>query len=656
MVVKKFTDFLQGKSEHADLAISPDSPVFKEILNNLPSLVCIKNRDGVYTMVNYAFLDLAGVKRSEVIGKNDVEIGLFLNPEQIMEADAQVFTSGQKKHIPVEPFTSKHGELYWFTTNKIPIKDENGEIEAIAIISDNITSKISSEQQLKKSEQRYKSIFENNYSGIIVVSKELRILNKNRAFNSLVGINLNFLGIDDLNKYISPEDAKDLRDLMNGVISRNYEYFDLRLQLNNLKTKSLVETLCFVRGLYNQSGVFTEAVVTFQDISDQIKSQKELEDSESRFRTIVENATEAILLLDFDSEMYIDLNDNAMELFGYTAAEFEEASLGDLSPINQASGENSREKSNEYMARAMKGERVVYEWIVRRKDGKLVPCEVRLVRLPYRDKNIVRISVIDITERKKAEHLLNLEKQKLQSSNTELVDVNHRLEDQKEQLQEFAYIASHNLRSPAGNIKALLDFYSNDPNEENLGLMLDKLSIVSDDLMDTINDLAKVVQIKNEVSKDREDVYLLKVLEKTKESLSQTFTNLNATISTNLTDEIKIYAPKTYIESIFLNFISNALKYSKDNVPPKLQVDYSETKSNVVLEFKDNGLGIDLNKFRTKLFGLRKTFHKNKDSRGVGLFITKAQVEAIGGSVDVKSEVDKGSEFKLTFPKSILKK
>ena len=647
---------MQGKSGLSNLNVGPETSVFEEIINNLPSLVCIKNSDGVYTMINHAFLDLAGVKRADVLGKDDIEIGLFLNPEQIMEADQQVFTSGQKKHIPIEPFTSKHGELYWFTTNKIPIKDENGEIVAIAIISDNITSKISSEQQLKKSEQRYKSIFENNYSGIIVVSKELNILNKNKAFNSLVGINLNFLGIDDLNKYISDEDAKDLRDLMNGVISRNYEYFDLRLQLKNLKNKNIVETLCFVRGLYNQSGVFTEAVVTFQDITDQIKGQKALEDSESRFRTIVENATEAILLLDYDSKRYIDLNDNAKELFGYTSEEFESVNLGDLSPINQASGENSRTKSDEYMGLAMKGETVVYEWIVRRKDGKLVPCEVRLVRLPYSDKNIVRISVIDITERKKAEHLLNLEKQKLQSSNTELVDVNHRLEDQKEQLQEFAYIASHNLRSPAGNIKALLDFYANDPSATNLELMLDKLSIVSDDLMDTIDDLAKVVQIKNEVSKDREDVFLLKVLEKTKESLSQTVTNLDATITTNLKDKDKIYAPKPYVESIFLNFISNALKYSKDNVPPRIDVNYKETKREIILVFKDNGLGIDLNKYRSKLFGLRKTFHRNKDSRGVGLFITKAQVESLGGSVTVESEVNEGSKFTLTFPKSMLKK
>lgn len=71
---------------------------------------------------------------------------------------------------------------------------------------------------------------------------------------------------------------------------------------------------------------------------------------------------------------------------------------------------------------------------------------------------------------------------------------------------------------------------------------------------------------------------------------------------------------------------------------------------------EDNGLGIDLERYGSKVFGLRKTFHRNKDSRGVGLFITKAQVEALGGEISIQSEVDKGTKFTLLFPSSILKK
>ncbi|NNJ56707.1 MAG: PAS domain S-box protein [Bacteroidia bacterium] len=637
-----------GVSSNSNIAVEDFG--YKNIIEKLPLLICVKNKEGQYQMVNQAFVDLVGKDRDEILGKDDAELGLFLNPEQIMVADQLVFDSSQKKYIPLEPFTDRYGALYWFQTTKFPLLDESGAVKELLIISSDITQKIEVEQRLSKSELRYKSIFENNYSGIIVVDNELNIHNKNKAFNKLVESSQKTLNRDDLKKYISSEDRTDLIDLMMGMVSRNYESFDLNLELN-LKSGNKVDTICFVRGLYDESGNFTEAVVTFQDITKENKNLKALEESENRFRIIVENATEALLLLDFENRCYIDANKNAEGMFGYTKEELLSLKLGDLSPLNQASGENSANLSAQYMQQAIDGENVVYEWIVRRKDGKLIPCEVRLVKLPYEDKTIVRTSVIDITERKRNERLLNLEKQKLQNTNNELVDLNHKLEDQTQQLQEFAYISSHNLRSPAGNIRALLDFYNSDPTKENFDLFLDKLDVVSVDLMETINDLADVVKIKNEVSKEVSVLSLSKIVDKIKDSLSEKIKSKNAIIRTDFKKEDKIKASKTYMESIFLNLISNALKYSKDEVPPEIDVSSKIVDSNLVLTFKDNGLGIDLTKFGGKVFGLRKTFHRNKDSRGVGLFITKAQVEAMGGTIDIESEPNVGTTFVIKIPK-----
>lgn len=648
--IGRIKNLFSFNSELSNTNISFEDLGYKNIIGKLPLLICVKNPLGQYKMVNQSFVDLVGKTEYEILGKDDAELGLFLNPEQIMIADQLVFDSRQKKYIPLEPFTDRYGSLYWFQTTKIPVLDENEEVKELVIISSDITKKIEVEQRLTKSELRYKSIFENNYSGIIVVDNELNIHNKNKAFNKLVESNQKTLNRDDLKRYISSEDRTDLIDLMMGMVSRNYESFDLNLELH-LKSGNKVDTICFVRGLYDELGNFTEAVVTFQDITKEIRNLKALEESENRFRIIVENATEALLLLDFDAMCYIDANKNAEGLFGYTKEELLSLKLGDLSPINQASGENSSDLSVEFMQRAVNGENVVYEWIVRRKDGKLIPCEVRLVKLPYEEKTIVRTSVIDITDRKRTERLLNLEKQKLQNTNNELVDLNHKLEDQTKQLQEFAYISSHNLRSPAGNIRALIDFYNSDPTKENFDLFIDKLDVVSVDLMETINDLAEVVKIKNEISEEVSVLSLTKIVDKMKDSLSEKIKTKHATITTDFAQEDKIKASKTYIESIFLNLISNALKYSKDNVPPKLEVSSSIVDSDLVLIFKDNGLGIDLNKYGSKVFGLRKTFHRKKDSRGVGLFITKAQIEAMGGTISVESKINVGSTFTIKIPK-----
>ena len=626
---------------------------YEWIVHNLAQLVYVKDTVGKYCMVNQAFCDLTGYTMDQILGKNDLDLGLFLNSEQIMIADKEVVNSAQKKYIPLEPFTDRSGSLYWFKTSKTPIKDELGNVSQILIVSSDITKRIEVEQRLYASELRYKSIFENNYSGIILVNEHLDILYKNLAFNKLLNSAETALAKDDLKKYISEEDQYDLIDLMAGLVSRNYEYFDLALNMK-VGSDEVVNTVCFVRGLYDDDSVFTEAVVTFQNISDDLRIRLALEESEKRFKVIVESAVEALMLLDFDAQKYIDVNKSAVELFGYSRKELLSLKLGELSPLLQSDGDYSTNAATDLMEKCISGENVVYEWTVKRKDNKLIPCEVRLVKLPFEGNRIVRVSAIDISERKRSERMLNLDKQKLEDKNEELISLNQALENQTNQLQEFAYISSHNLRSPAGNIRALLDFYHNDPNEENFKIVLEKLDVVSEDLLDTINDLADVVKIKNEISQDFRAINLAKLIEKANVSLSQEILDKKATIEVQLNGISFIKASKTYMDSIILNLLSNALKYSQKKVPPRIHISAAHDETCLILKVEDNGLGIDMELYGSKLFGLRKTFHKNKDSRGVGLFITKAQVEAMQGTIYADSEPGKGATFYIRLPKKMI--
>lgn len=661
---RTIADFLglkrKKRNSHLEYLLNDPKPglgndnFYAKILDHIPHLVYGRNKEGQYTIVNQAFIDFAGMARKDILGKTDVELNIFLNAEQIKSIDEVLFSTEQKKYIPLEPFTDRYGNLYWFQTLKTPLFNEEGDVSEVLIVSTDITKKVEVEQKLAKSELRYRSIFTNNYSGIIVINKDLGIINKNKAFDELVNSKHSVFGSTDLKSFLNDRDRRDLLDLVNGLSSRNYEFFDIEIQLIT-EDNSIKDTICFVRGIYDELNTFTEAVVTFQDVTLERIQQKKLEESELRFRTLVEHATEALLLLDYDTKKYIDANKSAVELFGYSKEEFLNLRLGELSPPKQDENTLSTKAAQELMERALSGEVVVYEWRTRRKDGQILYCEVRLVKMPYPDRSVVRTSVIDITERKKAEELLNQEKLKLQESNSELINLNFKLGNQTKQLQEFAYIASHNLRSPAGNIKALLDFYHSNPNDENLKILLEKLDVVSHALMDTINDLAEVVKIKNEISKELVEVSLVKVMEKVQESLSQTISRLNAKIKVDFKGIDKIYTAKTYIDSIMLNLMSNALKYSHPDRTPEILVTAKVNKK-LEISFADNGLGIDLEKYGQKLFGLRKTFHRNKDSRGVGLFITKAQIEALGGDIYVESEVDKGTTFTILFPETILNK
>ncbi|HYV94396.1 MAG TPA: ATP-binding protein [Chitinophagales bacterium] len=107
---------------------------------------------------------------------------------------------------------------------------------------------------------------------------------------------------------------------------------------------------------------------------------------------------------------------------------------------------------------------------------------------------------------------------------------------------------------------------------------------------------------------------------------------------------------KNYLHSIFYNLISNSLIYRKHDIPPVIKIKSHKLKDTIELLFKDNGMGIDLEKNGNQVFGLYKRFHsKNTDGKGMGLYMVKTQVEALGGKISIESEVNKGTTFKIEF-------
>jgi signal transduction histidine kinase len=110
-----------------------------------------------------------------------------------------------------------------------------------------------------------------------------------------------------------------------------------------------------------------------------------------------------------------------------------------------------------------------------------------------------------------------------------------------------------------------------------------------------------------------------------------------------------LHINKTYIESILLNLLTNAIKYRAENKTLKITITASQINDSITLVFKDNGIGIDLERNRDKVFGLYQRFHDYPDSKGLGLYLVKSQVEAMDGTISIESEVNKGTTFTLTF-------
>ncbi|MBP6180629.1 PAS domain S-box protein [Flavobacterium sp.] len=217
-------------------------------------------------------------------------------------------------------------------------------------------------------------------------------------------------------------------------------------------------------------------------------------------------------------------------------------------------------------------------------------------------------------------------------------------------LKQFSYITSHNLRAPLSNLTGLLNLMEDIPIEnQELEEILSGFNKSTHLLNDTINDLVKVIIIKDNPSIQKEAVFLNEIFENVFNQLSFQIELYNPIIKLNFEKVSVLNTNKAYIESIMLNLLTNAIKYRSENRKLKITINANEVDDIVYLTFKDNGIGIDLERNRDKVFGLYQRFHNYPDSKGLGLYLVKSQIETMGGNITIESEVNKGTTFTLTF-------
>jgi signal transduction histidine kinase/FixJ family two-component response regulator len=263
-----------------------------------------------------------------------------------------------------------------------------------------------------------------------------------------------------------------------------------------------------------------------------------------------------------------------------------------------------------------------------------------------RDTNGKRIRMVgtnqNVTKRKEAEKTI-------------LVNISERealireLTNSIKDLKLFTYITSHNFRAPLSNLIGLLRFVDYSTLTENNHAIIEMFTTSTEQLNKTVNDLLKILIIKNNVNVELAYNNVNQLLASVTSSLAHEMEEIGCVISKNIHTETIVFNT-AYLESILTNLFSNAIKYRSPDRSLQIVV-FTKLQPNgdVVLSIKDNGLGIDLKMHKDNIFGLYQRFHTNSDSVGLGLFIVKSQINALGGSIEVESEVDKGTTFIITF-------
>lgn len=237
----------------------------------------------------------------------------------------------------------------------------------------------------------------------------------------------------------------------------------------------------------------------------------------------------------------------------------------------------------------------------------------------------------------------------LKKLNKELKKTSKALRIKNKRLEDFAHIISHNLRSPLSNMLGLYNLYIAEPTHETSQDVMHMMRQMIGNMAETIDDLNLILKREAEQELERQQVSLAEVVEKQLQSLQAVILQTSAIIYSDLQADL-VYVPKVYLESILHNLLSNALKYRSSERTPEVTIRSWVEGKQFYLTVSDNGLGMDMNKIRNRLFSIYATFHKNKDAKGLGLYLTKMQVEALGGSITVESEPGAGTTFIVNLP------
>ncbi|MBK0403095.1 PAS domain S-box protein [Adhaeribacter sp. BT258] len=222
------------------------------------------------------------------------------------------------------------------------------------------------------------------------------------------------------------------------------------------------------------------------------------------------------------------------------------------------------------------------------------------------------------------------------------------------ELKQFTYTTSHDLRSPVNNLLSIFSLIDvSRIGDQKTAMFVETLKLAGDQLRQTMDNYVDVLIEKHNVQANVEEIDLKENLQEVLQSISSLVQSSKATIHVNFAEAPAIRFNKVYLKSIFLNLITNAIKYARPDLLPEISI-YSEQVNGIKnLVVADNGQGFDLEKVNDRIFGLHQKFHDQSDSKGIGLYLVHSHVTNLGGQINVESKPNEGAKFIISFPREL---
>ena len=572
----------------------------------------------------------------EIIGlPKDFELNVdaalnFFKAGESRETFTVALNGAMKKGDPFDievKFITYTGRELWVRV-KGETESKDGEVLRMFGTFQDVTEKREIYEKLLVSQQYYKSLFDHNPDAIFALDLNEKFISANESMAKLADTSAEEMTGKSFAPFCPPEDAESVMYYFNEAQKGNAVNYDCGLITASGKRREVSIT--------NMPIIINNTVVAIygiaKDMSDQLAARNLVLKSEANLKTIFENTEVGYILLSVDLRI-ISFNKPAQD---YTLSKglppLEENNIIISHPDTE-----HRMTLPEIAQHVLAGEKVRYDRNINAGTSASEWYNITFHPVRGEEQHVlgIMVEIENITARKLGELELS------QSMNL--------LNEQNKRLMNFSYITSHNLRSHTSNIKSIVSFMEEAESEEEKTEMLEYLKTVSNSLDETIHNLNDVVSINNSVNLIYRPLFLIEFVSKATDLLKEQIILKHAIIDNKLLIDATVNYNPAFLESIMLNFLSNALKYSHPERRPVITLDSYMENGQFVLTIADNGIGIDLEKNGDKLFGFYKTFNGNSDARGLGLFICKNQVEYMGGKIEVESELGKGTTFKIFF-------
>ena len=488
------------------------------------------------------------------------------------------------------------------------------------------------EAELRKSEALFKTVVQSSMNLTTLSDKDDLLVFASAQCQAVIGIPAEkYLG-KVLPLIVYPEDKEMIREKWETLKEMGEDILHLEYRIINedgtIRWISHSAKQVFLDGKlqYNQS--------TIRNITDNKISENKIR----QLSQAVEQSPTSIVITDKLGNI-VYTNPMFSKSSGYSTEEV----LGQ-NPRILKTEYTPKETYQEMWRNIREGKNWLGEFYNRKKNGEYYWEDV-LISAITNDKgeitNFIAIKT-DITDRKLEEKKKNLAELELQLKTKTLTSAN-------QQLTDFINVISHNIRGPLVNLSMLVEFLETSQKEEDRKILLEKFKPVINNLNETFDELLESLQVRNDKEITSEYIPIKDLVKTTTDGMEVEIKSAGARIEIDIEEAPVIYGPTLYLKSIIYNLISNSLKYRSISRKPLIKIKTKVVNNNIVLSVTDNGLGIDLSKHKHNLFKIRRVFHEHPDAKGFGLYMTKTQVEAIGGEIWVESIPNEGSTFFIEF-------